>query len=329
MIFSDSELSRVEIVELLGGANDEELRARASRVKSGTVGDKVYLRGLIELSNRCQKNCLYCGIRAGNHACERYELDMPEVEQAVRYAYEQGYGSVVIQAGERSTDEFVDFVERCVLRVKQISNGTLGVTLSLGEQTEAVYRRWFEAGAHRYLLRIESSNAGLYERIHPHAGHSFERRRESLLTLQKVGYRLGTGVMIGLPGQSLQDLADDLFFMRDLGVNMCGMGPYIEHPDAPLGVSEYSLEQRFTLALRMISLLRIMMPRINIASTTALHAIDPCGRERGIAAGANVIMPNITPAIRRSNYKLYNNKPLTDIDLSSFDVQYNHWGDIF
>lgn len=331
-------MERNEIIAYLsaaiGSPLEAELFARAARVKAELVGPKVYLRGLVEYSNRCVKNCLYCGIRCANGEVDRYELTDQEVMRAARYALEQGYGSVVLQAGERSDSAFVGRIERLVGQIaalREVGSETsegMGITLSLGEQSFETYRRWREAGATRYLLRIESSTRELYERIHP-ADHSFDRRIEALANIRRAGLQLGTGVMIGLPFQSVEHLADDLLFMRTLDVDMCGMGPYIEHPDAPLSAcaSDFTLDERYALALRMIALLRILMPTINIASTTALHAIRPRGREAGIAAGANVIMPNLSPAEVRGGYKLYNNKPLADMDLSGFDIAYSERGD--
>lgn len=309
--------------------SDRELFAEAVETRNRTVGDRVYLRGLIELSNRCRKNCLYCGIRCGNTETVRYELSDEQVLSAAEYAWNSGYGSVVIQSGERTDRAFVDRIEQLVGRIKTLSNGELGITLSLGEQDREVYKRWFKAGAHRYLLRIESSSPDLYAKIHP-TDHSYGRRLECLGFLKEEGYQVGTGVMIGLPYQTTENLADDLLFFKALDIDMCGMGPYIEYPEAPLAEvpSNYTREERLQLALRMIALLRLLMPDINIASTTALHALHPQGRELGIAAGANVMMPNLTPDAVRGNYKLYDNKPLQDMDLRGFHAALdNAWGD--
>lgn len=327
-------MSREELIEGLNRplgdlAADRLLFDEAVTIRNRAVGDQVYLRGLIELSNRCRKNCLYCGIRCGNPAVERYELSDGQVLAAAEYAWQAGYGSVVIQAGERTDKAFVERVERLITRMKRLSNGGLGITLSLGEQDREVYRRWFGAGAHRYLLRIESSSPELYARIHP-ADHGYARRLECLRFLKEEGYQVGTGVMIGLPFQTVEDLADDLLFFRELDIDMCGMGPYIESPGAPLAeeLPEFTREERLQLALRMIALLRLSMPDINIASTTALHALHPQGRQLGIAAGANVMMPNLTPQVVRGSYKLYDNKPLLDTDLTGFHVVLdNAWGD--
>lgn len=327
-------MTRQEILEQLGAplgdlAADQSLFDRAVQVRNRTVGDKVHLRGLIELSNRCRKNCLYCGIRCGNGAVERYELTDEQVLAAARYAWQAGYGSVVIQAGERTDEAFIGRVERLLRAIKELSQGGLGITLSLGEQTLETYRRWFEAGGHRYLLRIESSDPTLYARLHP-ADHSYLERRACLSRLREVGYQVGTGVMIGLPFQTIETLADDLLFFQQLDIDMCGMGPYIEFPGTPLAdsPSAFTRPERLQLALRMIALLRLLMPDLNIASTTALHALHPKGRELGVAAGANVMMPNLTPEAVRGNYRLYDNKPLQDMDLSGFNVALdNTWGD--
>lgn len=314
------------IIEYLRGESDYELFSQASLIKSQNIGDKVHLRGLIEVSNRCRKNCLYCGIRATNCNIERYELSQEQIITCAQFAYENGYGSIALQAGEQISEKYIGFIENIIRKIKDLTQGKLGITLSLGEQTTKTYKRWYEAGAHRYLLRIESSNPEIYAKIHPY-DHKWSDRLECINSLHEIGYQIGTGVMIGLPGQQLQDLAADLLFFRKLDIDMCGMGPYIEHPDAELGSSEFTLNQRFELSLRMIALLRIMMPNINIAATTALHALREDGRQRGIAVGANIIMPNITPSNVRENYKLYNNKPTSDIDLSDFCVSWNEWGD--
>lgn len=319
--------NQADLVDYLLGKDDSGLFEWARAVRDKTIGDRVYLRGLIEFSNRCRKDCLYCGIRCSNPNPMRYELDEQSVLRAAEYAMEHNYGSVVLQAGEQTGSLFVDKIVRCVRGVKELSGGKLGITISLGEQTRQTYELWKEAGAHRYLLRIESSNRVLYEKIHPASGHDYATRLGCIDVLREVGFQVGTGVMIGLPGQRAQDLASDLEFLKAQDIDMCGMGPYIEHPDAPLGASEWPLEERFALALRMIALLRILMPSINIASTTALHALDPKGREKGIAAGANILMPNITPDNLRPEYKLYNNKPMSDIDLTGFNVDYGQWGD--
>ena len=345
-ILKQDNFSKEDLVTLLQSnkIDRNKIFTQAAKVKAEQVGKKVYYRGLIEMSNICSKNCYYCGIRLDNKSAERYDISDEEILDAVRFAHQSNYGSVVLQAGEISSPRFTKRISNLLKKIKDLSNNELGITISLGEQPEEVYQEWFDAGAHRYLLRIESSNPDLYYKLHPkNEKHDFEARLACLRSLQKVGYQTGTGVMIGLPFQTYEDLANDLFFMRDFDIDMCGMGPYIEHVDTPLYEFKNSLmpiKERFILTLKMISLLRIIMKDINIAAATALQAIDPIGREKAIKIGANIIMPNVTPGMYRDNYKLYENKPCTDeeaadctncmemrIGITGDDIGYGEWGD--
>jgi len=338
--------SKQDIALLLQCKGDDRayLLEKSKEIKEKYIGKKVYFRGLIEYSNICAKNCYYCGIRRDNKKVERYTISDEEVLEAARFAYEKNYGSIVLQAGEISSPQYVHHITALLKQIKTLSHGKLGITLSLGEQSEETYREWFEAGAHRYLLRIEASNKDLYHKIHPNDHlHDFEVRKNALLTLKKVGYQIGTGVMIGLPYQTFDDLASDLLFMKELDIDMCGMGPYIEHAETPLYELRNSLmplEERYDLTLKMIAILRIMMKDVNIASTTALQAIDPIGREKAITIGANIIMPNITPQKYRDKYFLYENKPCSDEDaedcikclemrikFAGGEIGYGEWGD--
>lgn len=316
------------IIDCLSGINDVDLFLHSAQIKRDNVGDCVYLRGLIEISNICKKDCLYCGIRCSNGNVDRYELTFEDVSNAIDYAIEQRFGSIVIQGGERSDSSFIKLINSCLEYAKARSEGRLGITLSLGEQSENVYQMWRELGAHRYLLRIESSSKQIYEKIHPN-GYSWDERIAGIERLRKCGFQVGTGVMIGLPFQKIEDLADDLLFFKELDIDMCGMGPYIEHKDTPLYKfeSDFKIQDRVELTLRMIALLRIMMPKINIASTTALQTLDNQGFEKGLRVGANIMMPNITPMAARINYNLYQNKPFSTIDLTKFNVAYDQWGD--
>jgi len=309
--------SKEEIVHLLSvtGEEEKQLFSRSAEIKLRQVGNKVYLRGLIELSNSCRKDCYYCGIRYSNREINRYMLTHDEVMQAIQSAYRKGIGSVAVQSGEVTTKAFIEKIDTIIREAKKVTAGEIGITLSCGEQTEETYRRWFESGADRYLLRIETSSEMLYKRLHPNdALHSYSTRLKALEALRNTGYQTGTGVMIGLPFQTIGDLADDLLFMQQLDIDMCGMGPYIAHPHTPLWAYRGQLRpltERLTLGLKMISLLRILMPDINIAATTALQAISKEGREQAITVGANVLMPNITPVKYREDYFLYENKPLS------------------
>jgi biotin synthase len=313
----NSLLTKEDIIKLLSLTGEEQQRLcdDACAIKLQHVGNKVWLRGLIELSNLCEKDCYYCGIRRSNDPAHRYILSHNEVMQAVNDAYAKGYGSVAIQSGEISTKAFINTVDKIVKEIKKNTHGTMGVTLSCGEQTKETYRRWFESGADRYLLRIETSSAELYQKVHPHnEKHSHSQRINALQALRRTGYQVGTGVMIGLPFQTTGQLADDLLFMKQLDIDMCGMGPYIENSHTPLFAQRKQLlplTERFNLSLKMVAVLRLLMPDINIAATTALQAIHKGGREKAISAGANVLMPNITPKQYRDNYFLYDGKPLS------------------
>jgi biotin synthase len=345
-ILETEDFSRENLVSLLQSKGEDRtlLFRRSAEIKEKYIGKKVWFRGLIEFSNICGKDCLYCGIRKGNRNLERYNLSDDEILAAARFAYLNRYGSIALQSGELESRVVTDRIENLLYRIKELSDGELGVTLSVGEQEPEVYKRWYEAGAHRYLLRVESTNQALYNRIHPNDDkHNFNRRLECLKSLQDTGYQTGTGVMIGLPFQTLDDLAGDLLFMKEFNIDMCGMGPYIEHADTPL--IEHSeillpLNVRFDLTLKMIAIIRIMMKDINIVAATALQAIDPIGREKAVKIGANILMPNITPGKYRDSYKLYDNKPCTDdsaedcqsclearVSLADSEVIYGEWGD--
>ncbi len=343
-IISKSDLSRNDLITLLHavGTEKSELLSKANEIKIRETGNNVYFRGLVEFSNICAKDCYYCGIRKSNHEVNRYNLSDEEILNAARFCDKNNFGSIVLQSGEHSSPYFADRIENLILQIKDISENRLGITLSLGEQSEEVYRRWFEAGAHRYLLRIETSNEVLYKKLHP-ADHSYKTRLNCLKSLQKTGYQTGTGVMIGLPFQTVDDLADDLLFMKDLDIDMVGMGPYIEHKNTPLYKYRqelWSIDERFDMSLKMIAVLRILMKDINIAAATALQAIDPIGREKGVKAGANIIMPNITPGMYRNDYSLYENKPCVNeepeeclgcldarMSLTDSEIGYKEWGD--
>jgi biotin synthase len=338
-------MERSDITELLSRdkVNLAELLSEAHARRIDRLGNRVYLRGIVEISNVCRKNCHYCGIRRDNHDVERFALREDEILDAVGWAFEQRYGSVVLQAGERTDDRFVGFVEDLLREIKALSSGRLGITLSLGEQATETYARWYEAGAHRYLLRIETSSPALYAKLHP-PDHLFDDRVRCLTDLRRLGYQVGTGVMIGLPGQTIEDLANDVLFFRDLDVDMIGMGPYVLHEQTPLSEhtdnSDEEKRQRFELGLRMIAVCRLAMPDINIASTTALQALHPKGRELGLRAGANIVMPIITPPKYRKHYQLYQGKPCIEdsadecqqclakrIESVGDTVGYAQWGD--
>lgn len=308
----------VSLLELTPGKDLDTLFSAAYQVKLRHTGNKIFLRGLIEFSNICRKNCYYCGIRRGNHKVKRYQISADEIVRQAMVADRMNLGSVVLQSGERSDPEFIDFVEDVLLRIKKESNGRLGITLSAGEQTEETYRRWFLAGAHRYLLRIETSDPVLYTKLHP-ADHSWQKRRDCLSLLSGIGYQTGTGVMLGMPFQTAEQIARDILFFQENNIDMIGMGPYIIHEDTPLAkeVKSFNPEKQLFLGLKTIAVTRLLLKDVNIASTTALQALHPEGRMKGLLAGANVIMPNFTETCRRENYQLYQGKPGISDDSSS------------
>ena len=337
-------IERQDLIRMIACEGPDErkkLYDSAYGIKLHQLGKLVYFRGIIEFSNICTKNCYYCGIRRENIAFNRFSMTKDEILECAQLAHDYRYGSIVLQAGERNDPDFVDFTEDIIRQIKQMSNNELGITLSLGEQDPETYNRWFEAGAHRYLIRIETSNRVLYHSLHPE-DHDFDRRLACISKLREIGYQVGTGVMIGLPGQTVEDLADDILFFRKLDVDMIGMGPYIVHHDTPLANRslEFDPERQLRLGLNMIAATRIALEDVNIAATTALQALDPRGRELGLKAGANIIMPNITHTRYRSSYQLYDNKPCLDENAGlcraclshriagiGEDIGYDEWGD--
>jgi biotin synthase len=316
----------MELKDILLEHNSNEIKQifhQAKSVKQNTLGHGVYLRGLIELSNICTKDCYYCGIRKSNTAVNRYLMTEEEIISSAMFAFEKGFGSIVLQSGERSDDKFIIFIESIIDKINYLTSRQLRITLSLGEQSKGTYRRWHNAGAHRYLLRIETSNESLYKKLHP-IDHSLSNRVNCLSALKDIGYQLGTGVMIGLPFQTIDDLVNDMIFFKEMDVDMIGMGPFIEHSQTPLFGQPINIvnsrSQLIELSLKMIAATRIFLPKINIAATTALQALDPLGREKGINAGANVIMPNISPPKFREDYLLYEDKPcVNDLADDCFD----------
>lgn len=313
-------LTHRELVEVLAWPDAPALFKAAYEVKCRAVGRRVAFRGLVELGNACEKNCYYCGIRRDNDKVHRYRMSADEIVRAAVWSHQAGYGSVVLQSGELTGEANAAFVEDLLRRIRAATGDGLGITLSLGEQTEDVYRRWKEAGAHRYLLRIETSNPSLYAKLHP-ADHSWESRHECLRALRRCGYQVGTGVMSGLSGQTTDDLAADIEFFAAEDVDMIGMGPYIPHPDTPLGKDVPWTPDRakewLELGLRMVAATRLYLHDVNIAAATALQALDPEGREKGLLAGANVMMPNVTDREYRADYQLYAGKPCLDENASA------------
>ena len=316
-LMPDQDLNRDQIIRLLsadGVHEKEQIFSRACEIKKVHTGEKIVVRGLIELSNICRKNCLYCGVRKENHSVHRYEIPDAEVLEVVKKAMEEGYTSLVIQSGERTDQVFIHRIERLLRKIQVMTGHGMRITLSCGEQSPETYRRWADSGAHRYLLRIETTNRDLFRSIHPRDGsHLYDSRIRALQDLKEAGYLVGTGVMIGLPGQTIEDLANDLLFIKDFSIDMVGMGPYIEHEKTPLFAERDRLwpaEKRLEKSLLMIAVLRLLMKNINIAASTALDVLSPKGRAMAFHAGANVLMPNITPVRYREDYLIYQGKPV-------------------
>ncbi len=310
-------MERTEILHWLMATDPEDLAdlfARANRVRRSNVGDEVHLRGLVELSNHCRRRCVYCGLRSGNAIQTRYRLATEEILACGSTAARLGYGTVVLQAGEDPA-----LTAECMASVIRLLKERLplAVTLSLGERLPEELSLWRDAGADRYLLRFETSNPRLYRRIHPPLLGQSHDRVELLRILRDLGYEVGSGVMVGIPGQSWDDLVNDILLMRSLDLDMIGVGPYIPHPRTPMGRHVYrwllppdqQVPADVMTTLKTMALARLNCPRANIPSTTALATLDPeHGRESGLQCGANVIMPNVTPLQYRKAYEIYPNK---------------------
>ncbi len=330
---SDRPPDREEILGWLRETDETRLAdlwRQADRVRRQSVGDAVHLRGLIEISNQCIRQCGYCGLRAGNMALDRYRMTEEEILGCVYDAVRDGYGTVVLQAGEDYgiTTEWLAAVVR---RIK--SETTLAVTLSLGERPEEDLAAWRRAGADRYLLRFETSDSDLYRAIHPVLPGRPEDRLAILQTLKRLGYETGSGVMVGIPGQSYTSLANDIQLFRTLDLDMIGVGPYIPHPATPLGQGEWlralpegeQVPNTEAMVYKVVALTRLVCPEANIPSTTALATINrESGRELGLKRGANVVMPNLTPPQYRIRYEIYPGKACINETADSCRVCLRH-----
>ena len=294
------QLTKDELILLL--KNDEfkdELFQAADRVRKEYVGDQVQLRGLIEFSNICKRNCLYCGLRSSNTNIKRYRLEPDEIIELASKAKAYGYKTVVLQSGE---DDYYT-VERITYIVREIKKFDMAVTLSIGEKTYEEYKAYRDAGADRYLLRIETTDKKLYEEMDPGMDH--ENRKRCLDNLGEFGYEVGTGCLVGLPGQTIESLADDILFFKKINADMIGIGPFIPNEDTPLKNAEGG---NFDLSLKVMALTRLLLPDINIPATTAMETINPQGRIIALKSGANVVMPNVTEGEARKWYALYPGK---------------------
>ena len=297
---TDEEMKAVLLCDAPGF--DEYISEKARKVREAYYGKDVYLRGLIEISNICRNNCYYCGIRSGNTNCERYRLSKEQILSCCDVGYELGFRTFVMQGGEDPfyTDELIVSI---ISDIKK-KYTDCAVTLSLGEFEKESYQKFFDAGADRYLLRHETADKTHYEMLHP-AGMSFEHRMKCLRDLKEIGYQVGCGMMVGSPYQTAEHLVKDLRFLKEFKPHMVGMGPFIPHHDTRYADCTAGTVE---MTVRLLAIIRLLLPDVLLPATTALGTIDPVGREKGLLAGANVIMPNLSPADVRAKYLLYDNK---------------------
>lgn len=299
-------LSDEELAALLStGEWDPLLFSYADEVRRTVYGDSVYVRGLIEFSNICQNNCYYCGIRAGNSEVIRYHLSKQDILSCCHEGYRLGMRTFVLQSGESNCDS--DEMICDIISDIKSNYPDCAVTLSIGEKSRESYQAYYDAGATRYLLRHEAASDALYVKLHPES-MSLKTRKQCLYDLKDIGYQVGAGFMVGAPFQTVSDLIEDLRFLQDLDPDMIGIGPYLKHAQTPFCSYENG---SLTLTLRLLAILRLMFPHALLPATTALATIAPDGRERGLKAGANVVMPNLSPVSTRQLYSIYENKNCT------------------
>jgi biotin synthase len=309
-ILNKAELGKEDIIFLLSLNKKEDLDRlyeKADEIRKENIGDDIHVRGILEFSNYCSNDCFYCGIRKSNSKLKRYRINPTGVLSIAKNAVNKfGFRTVLLQSGEDDfyTTEIIEGMIKSILKECDCR-----VALSIGERTVEEYKRFYDAGARRILIRFETSNTKLYEKLHPESSitkNSFEKRIKLIKKLKEIGYQIGTGLMIGLPGQRIEDLAEDVLFYNKLGVNMAGMGPFICHPETPLAGST---DGTFEMSLKMIAVTRIVCRDIFISATTALQTLNNAnGRELALQSGANLLMPNITPKKYREHYQLYPNK---------------------
>lgn len=308
-LYQDTQLTEAEYKELLELHTDKEIAEYgfelARKRQKETFGNEVYTRGLIEISNYCKNDCIYCGIRRSNQNAERYRLSEEEILSCCESGYALGFRTFVLQGGEDGyyTD---DLLEDLLHKIKA-TYPDCAITLSLGERSRESYERLYTAGADRYLLRHETANEAHYGKLHP-AEMSLKNRKQCLYTLKEIGYQVGCGIMVGSPYQTIDNLVEDLAFMKTFNPHMVGIGPFIPQKDTPFGEMEPgSLE----MTLFLLAIIRLMLPKVLLPATTALGTIHSRGRELGILAGGNVVMPNLSPVKVRKKYALYDNKICT------------------
>ena len=294
------DFSKNEVIEILkDNSQNDWLFSLADKIRKENVGDEVHLRGLIEFSNICKRTCKYCGLRCENKEIDRYRIEPDDIIFYAQKAVDMGYKTIVLQSGE---DEYYSRELLCKI-IKGIKTLDVALTLSIGERSFDDYKAFKDCGADRYLIRIETTDKELYKKMHPHM--SFENRVRCLKDLGKLGYEVGTGCLVGLPGQTIESLANDILFFKEINADMVGIGPFIAHPHTPL---KDCLNGDFTLALKVMALTRILLKNINIPATTAMETLNQNGRIIALQSGANVVMPNVTTTEYRAKYEIYPNK---------------------
>ncbi|CDC21821.1 radical SAM domain protein [Clostridium sp. CAG:306] len=292
--------SKKEIIDLLkDDTQNQWLFSYADNVRKQYVGDRVHLRGLIEFSNICKCHCKYCGLRCENKTVERYRIMPDDIMLHAQRAVQMGYKTIVLQSGE---DSYFTRDVMCKL-IENIKTLDVALTLSIGEKSYDDLKAYKQSGADRYLIRIETTDKNLYKKMHPYM--DFEKRMQCLKDLKKLGYETGSGCLVGLPEQTVESLADDILFFKELDADMIGIGPFIPHPDTPL---KDCAQGNFILALKVMAIVRIMLKNINIPATTAMETLNPNGRLIALQSGANVVMPNVTSTEYRSKYEIYPDK---------------------
>lgn len=302
-------LSKKEIIDILK-SDDAEILKEANKIRRQYVGDGVHLRGLIEFSNICKRNCLYCGLQSQNKFVKRYRLSKSEILDIAKKGVDDGFKTIVLQSGE---DDFYTTGMLCSI-ISDIKELGAAVTLSIGEKTFEEYKSYKDAGADRFLLRIETTDENLYRKMHPYA--DFQNRKRCLFDFKKLGYETGTGCLVGLPGQTLDSLADDILFFKELDADMIGIGPFIPHPQTPLKNEQPG---NLDLAVKVMAVTRILLKDINIPATTAMESLRKDGRLLALQSGANVVMPNLTDEYHKKMYEIYPNK----VSVTRLELQEN------
>jgi biotin synthase len=292
-------LNEEEILYLLETKNNKQIFEQADKIRKKYVGDEVHLRALIEFSNYCRQNCMYCGLRRDNSQLTRYRVEPNDIIELAKKAKNYGYKTIVLQSGE---DSYYT-VEKMIKIISEIKDLDLALTLSIGEKTFEEYKAYRDAGADRYLLRIETTDEFLYSKLDP--GMSLKNRMQCIENIKRLGYEVGSGIISGLPGQTLKSIAKDIIYLKSIPVDMAGIGPFIYHPDTPI---ENIKGNFFELSLKVMAVLRLLMPDINIPATTAMETLNHQGRLIALQSGANVVMPNATETIYKKYYEIYPGK---------------------